>query len=961
MREITLNICWINRMKQPFLFMLYTFLSLCTFAQGQTELGSIKGLVSDKVTEEPLAGVNVIVEGTYLGASTDVDGFFTISNVEPGVYSLEVSYVSFKIIKQTGVRIEPGESKVLNFKMETSILALGQEIVVVGKKPLLDIDETSTIRSMGADDIENRIVENLEDIVSQQVGITKQDDEIHIRGGRSYEVNYMVDGISVQDPLAGGGFGLKMSSKAIKTVDVITGGSDAQYGATTSGTVNVNMKSGDDDYNGLLSYKMDHLFGTSRSSDFSFNTDNYDFDLSGPEPITSTLLPAMGLDLPGKVFFLINLHSLIADDYSGSTAQQINAYTAPEFNGLLNAKSLAPRQNNRWSAAFKLNWNFTPTHKLSYSYNRSILINQNTKSLQTNLEYVEPQPGFPYEFSTILDNYNTFTHSNELILLKWSHTLNATSFYDLRFSRYFANMRSEWQPDGWSQYTIPIDVPRLPVEYYTNQSDSTKVRVIPGDGLYDYGNTTNWHDHYIQFYTLKADITSIVGNGHSIKAGIEANIKEMQLLHISYPFAGEYGSSQDMFRVHPFDGAIYAQDDVRFGGFILNAGLRLDYMAPGKYADDAINDTTNFIGQSQRDDYIDDSYNVFGRRVKFRLLPRVGVSFPISNNQMLYFNYGHHAKQPRPQFLYSGLSKTSELSSFQTYGNPALNPETSVMYELGVRHKFSENDVITFTAYYKDIFDYVKTTRFTIPGRGGQTGYTYINSDYARSRGIEAEYKTRIGRYLFGNISGSYSITTTKASNAAAILQIDKANTGDDEPIKESYAVWDRPWQVSSNLTVRVPKNDNFSLFGIPLFDHWDLNLYFFAQAGKRYTPAVFSGFYRTDGRPIYYSELDIEEENRYSEIGQNWTWVDLSFKKYFEFWNMRYTWFIEVKNLFNRKNSQILNPVTGSAYEYGDQLPINYNDPVYPDRHWPHGAYPYNPARYLAPRQIYFGFSAEF
>ena len=942
--------------------LVFPFLLFCvTLSFAQKQPGSIRGLVIDMATGEPLAGVNIVVEGTYLGASTDVDGYFSIPEIEAGEYVLDVSYVSYKIIKQTGIRVNPGETVTLNFELESSILALGQEIVVLGKKPLMDIDETSTIRSLSTEDIENRMVEDLEGLVSQQVGVTEQDDEIHIRGGRAYEAQYMVEGISVQDPLSGTGFGLKVSSKAIEEVEVITGGYKAEYGQATSGIVNVKTKTGDDFYEGYFSYKMDHFFGAFSDQDFSFNTDDFEFILSGPEPITRSLLPGMSLNIPGQLYFFLNLRGLLEDGYPGATARQLRSYTSPDLDGLLGNETLSPKQNNTWSSLLKLTWKITPTQKLTYGYNRSVVINQNTQMLQTNLEYVEPSPGFPYEYSEILDNFNTFTHDNEQISLNWSHTLNATTFYDVKFSRYYAQLRSEWQPDGWNAYNLAIDVPRLPVEYYTHLSDSSKVRVIPGNGLYDYGNASYWHDHYIEFSTLKADLTSKIGDEHSLKAGVEISFKEMQLIHIDDPFAGEFGSSQDIFRVYPADGALYVQDDIRFGGFIMNAGLRLDYWAPGKYADDAINDTTNFIGASQRDKYINDSYDIFGRRVKLRLMPRVGVSFPISNNQMLYFNYGHFSKQPRPQFLYSGLSKISALSAYQTYGNPALNPETSVKYELGIRHKFSENDVISITAYYKDIFDYVQTTRFSIPGRGSQTGYTYTNLDYARARGIEAEYKTRIGNYLFGNISGSYSITTTKASNASAILEIDKTQTGEDAPIKEIYARWDRPWQVSSNLSIRVPKDDHPELFGIRLFSNWNLNLRFFAQAGKRYTPATFSGLYRTDGRPIYYAESDVEEENQYSKIGKNWHWVDMSFKKHFEFWDMKYSLFMEIKNLFDAKNPQSLNPVTGDAYEYGDAVPINWNDPVYPDRKWPHSAYPFDPARYRAPRQIYFGFSAEF
>ncbi len=919
--------------------------------------GSIRGVVTDKETGEPLAGVNIVVKGTYYGASTDVDGFYTIPKIEPGIYTLEVSYISYKIIQQTGVKVEAGKTLTLNFEMEPSILALGQEITVIGEKPLMDIEQTTTSRTLTKEEIKNRIVETVTDLVTQQVGVTKQDDAIYIRGSRSYETQYLVEGLSVQDPLSGTGFGLQISSHAIEEIEVLTGGYKAEYGQATSGIISVKTKSGSDKYEGYFSYKSDNPFGQFTNRPFSFNTDHWEVSLSGPEPISNKLFSF----LPGKFYFFFDVQAKLFDDYTRSTAKQLHSSIAPTLGGLVDRDFWAPRENNLWSGIFKLTWKIDPTHKLTYIYNRSLAINQNTQSLQTNLNYVEPRPGFPYIYSKILDNFNTFTHDNEQISLIWNHTLNATTFYELKFSRYFAQLRSEWGDNLWHNYKQPLDVPRLPVEYYTPYGDSNKVRVIPGDGFYDYGNALSWHDHFMYAYTIKGDLTHHRGDVHTFKTGLELAFKEMQLIDIQEPFAGPFGSSQDIFHVYPSDGAFYLQDDIRFGGFILNLGFRLDYWMPGKFADDAIADTTNFISPDQRAKYKKDSFKVFGRYVKLRLMPRIGVSFPVSNNQMLYFNYGHFSKRPRPQFVYSGLSRVSARSAYQTYGNPALNPETSVKYELGIRNQFTANDVLSISAYYKDIFDYVKTTRFTLQGRGGRTAYTYVNLDYARSRGIEVEYKTRIGRYLFGDISASYSITTTKSSNASSILQIDRSTTGLDVPIRESYAAWDRPWQISGNLSIRVSKNQHPEIFGLKLFNNWNFNIHFFAQAGRRYTPAIFSGQYRTDGRPIYYTQYDVEEKNRYSKIASDWQWVDLSFKKYFEVMNMRYVFYFEIRNLFNHKNAQIINPVTGRAYEYGDPIPISWNDPLYPDRHWPHGPYPFDPARYLAPRHITTGISIEF
>ncbi|MEJ2051291.1 MAG: carboxypeptidase-like regulatory domain-containing protein, partial [Calditrichota bacterium] len=172
--------------------------------------------MTDHESGEPLLGVNIVVLGTYLGASSDMDGFYLIQNINPGEYTLEVSYIGYKVVQKTDVRVKPGETLTLNFELESTTLALGQEIVVIGEKPLIQFDETSTTRTVTRQDISNQGLEDVKTVVSTQVGVVEQDDQIHIRGGRTYEAQYLLDGISVQDPLSGTGFGLNISANAIE-------------------------------------------------------------------------------------------------------------------------------------------------------------------------------------------------------------------------------------------------------------------------------------------------------------------------------------------------------------------------------------------------------------------------------------------------------------------------------------------------------------------------------------------------------------------------------------------------------------------------------------------------------------------------------------------------------------------------------------------------------------------------
>ena len=270
------------------------------------EKGRIHGRILDAESSEALVGVNVFIKGTYYGAATDLEGHYRIANVNPGVYTIEVSMLGYKKVQNTGVIVNPDETSSLDFNLEPTVLAFGQEVVVIGEKPLFNIDETASRRSISSSEIAAEVVESVQDIVANQVGVVESNDEIHIRGGRSYENAYLIDGISVQDPLSGTGFGLELSTDAIEEVEVITGGFNAEYGQAMSGIINVKTKEGGDQYHGSVTYKRDHfggfdsgtpVIGTfSDKSSHSFRADILEASLSGPEPVFETILPALGLN-----------------------------------------------------------------------------------------------------------------------------------------------------------------------------------------------------------------------------------------------------------------------------------------------------------------------------------------------------------------------------------------------------------------------------------------------------------------------------------------------------------------------------------------------------------------------------------------------------------------------------------------------------------------------------------------
>ena len=914
--------------------------------------GNIKGQVLDTNLKEPLPGVNIIIEGTYYGAASDFNGNYSIEKITPGVYTIKATLIGFKQIVFTGIEVQENKSTLLNINMEETVLTMDQDVIVVGKKPLVDAEETQSVKTISREEIEVAVIENVKDLVTQQAGVIQSDNAIHIRGGRSYENAFLLDGVSVQDPLAGTGFGLQLSANAIEEVEVITGGFNAEYGQATSGIINVKTREGGQRYSGSLSYKRDN-FGD-KSSPHVFNLDVTEANLSGPEPITNYLLPSLGLEIPGKLSFFTSFYMGISDGitqgYYKPTADQLYSST---FHG----SRFAPRAENSWFWLGKLTYAVTQTMKLSYSLNQSVSINQNSQSLQSNLEYVEPSPGYQYNFQSNLNEAHVFTHNNAYNSLTWTHTLNSSTFYTVKFNKFFSNLRADANGKYWYEYEEPKDIVTFPIEYYNLDTDT--IGVIPGDGFWDVGNPYTWRDHYIDEFSFKGDITSFFDEKNKFKAGFNLIFQEMQVIDIYKPWIGELGLNNNIYKVHPAKGSFYAQDNINFSGMILNFGLRLDYWFPGKYVDDAVDNLDVVtIPDEVRKQYKDDTFKwLNGNRFKARLSPRLGISHPVTDNQVLFFSYGHFSKWPNPKYVYAKLSPTNAQSSFQSFGNPNLDAETTVAYELGIKNQFSTNDVLTITAYYKDIFDYIRTRTANITSArfATQSFTTYANLDYAKSRGVELEYKKRIGNWFNGMFSLSYAIITGKSSSAEEGVLIQRGDL--DESIKEQYMSWDRPLTLNSSFNFYIEKDKPLFDFGHGILD--DINIYcrVFYQSGKRYTPYIFTDNFDTDGRPEYAFDRD----NILEEVGKNWFWIDMNIEKYFKFGGLNLSVFAEINNLLDFNNSAIINPVTGKAYETGDPTPSSWNDPNYPDLQAPLSPYPYNPARYLTRRNIKFGVNLRF
>ncbi len=163
--------------------------------------GKISGTVRDSRTKEPLPGVNVVVQGTALGAATDVNGRYVILNVPPGRQNVMASFIGYRRFEVNDLRISTDFTTPLDIDMIEGSIELDAVVVQAERSPLIRQDLTNPVASISSEAIEALPVTDISEVIGLQAGVTVDDDgSIHIRGGLGNEIAYTLNGININNP-----------------------------------------------------------------------------------------------------------------------------------------------------------------------------------------------------------------------------------------------------------------------------------------------------------------------------------------------------------------------------------------------------------------------------------------------------------------------------------------------------------------------------------------------------------------------------------------------------------------------------------------------------------------------------------------------------------------------------------------------------------------------------------------
>lgn len=220
------------------------------WAQGST--GKITGIVVDAQTNEALPGANVVIEGTSRGASTDAEGRYFIMAIPPGVYSLRTTYMGYTKMVKEEIRVSIGRTTTINFELN-QIAITGEEVIVIAERERVRTDVSFTQNSLGEEEIRLAPVGvQLREVLRTQAGVELDDQgRLSIRGSGYDEVGFVVDGVNQNDARFNVAF-TNVPKAAIKEVQVLTGGFNAEYGEARSGLINIVTKEGGNTHHGTL-------------------------------------------------------------------------------------------------------------------------------------------------------------------------------------------------------------------------------------------------------------------------------------------------------------------------------------------------------------------------------------------------------------------------------------------------------------------------------------------------------------------------------------------------------------------------------------------------------------------------------------------------------------------------------------------------------------------------------------
>ena len=499
--------------------------------------GKLAGRVTDSQTGEPIIGANVTLTSTKMGGSTDIDGYYHIIDIPPGTYEVTISCIGYRGATHRAV-IRVDLTTTLNVSMNLQAVEM-PEVLVRAERVIIQRDQSSTIQKTSADVLETLPTNSLTGVLQLQTGVVNTG-SLHIRGGRSGEVGYYLDGYRVEDPLFNGQV-IEINNRAIQEMELLSGTFNAEYGNALSGIVNIVTKENVGIPHANLLYKRTNL-GIEEASN-NLNERYYEGTISGPLWNNSPI----GFLISGKKVNADNYYFSGLTDTTGGTKKSIEYSKGKPFGF-----------NDLLSTVGKLSWAPFGSGKITLLDNYS---KRRWRSYSHSMRFIPDS------------TYINASESN-LLGLNFRHAVTNDLFYEIRLSYYrygYSLAVNGWSP---SQYTRAMFTTFSNSLFYQNMSEST------------------YEDQTTKAYALKGDMTWQFNRLNLLKTGLELKANDLDYYYNSNP-VNPTDQVVNLYRKKPIEGAAYVQDKIEFETIVLNLGLRYDFFdAATSYPSDPFNPTS---------------------------------------------------------------------------------------------------------------------------------------------------------------------------------------------------------------------------------------------------------------------------------------------------------------------------------------------------------------------------------
>lgn len=849
--------------------------------------GKIAGTVVDKETGQPLIGANIIIEGTSLGAATDVNGHYTILEVPPGTYKLKVSYIGYRNTIISHVIVNIDQTARVDISLELEAVNMG-ELVVVAKRRLIKPDVATSVVAITSSQIHELPVTNVAGALSLQAGVSGGGNYVNIRGGGPEGILVQVNGVTLRDP-RDESVDLQLPLSSLKEISVSRGGFNAEYGQVQSGIINVVTRQGNkDSYSGRLqvrvnppqrkywlapgihdlnnpmSYALRPFFdpavcwtGTGNGAWDYYTRSKYP-NFQGWDAV-STQLNAQGINLTPAA-------AQRAFEYEIRKKQPNNQ---PDFDidagfggpvplvseALGNLRFYASYKSTRtmliWplsrpdyrfnEGTFQLNSDITPTMKLQfyalYGDELTEKANWNTSSLETPIDVLSNALQVT-QATDLMNLYSNFVFvpaniRHNHFSLKFTNTISPTTYYEVSLQNTHYNY--DVSPGPLRDTTQKIEVvpgfyeDSNPIGYWPFTSNG----VILNSGQ----NMARKRDHsVVNSSEIKADLVSQVNFENLVKCGISFDYNDLNFDYgtIQSATAGDVYASRTQMHVFPYRGAVYLQDKLEAKEFTLNAGLRLDYADANVHWYDINPFNSSFFSTTYNPN---EKFPTSRTKMQWFLSPRLGIAHPITENAKLFFNYGWFRELPQYESIF--WLNRSNLNAVTYIGNPNVTMQRTISYELGVDYSFSNEYLLQIAGYYKDATNeqYATTQESNITYYATAAGFSYqtiSSSNYGDHRGAEFTLRKTSGRWWRGFINYTYDVGSSGHFGPQHIYDNVSDQNSYDQSTKNLYQ--DRPIPspyARANLNFFTPNDFGPKFFNQHLLGDWMLNVVVDWKAGQ--------------------------------------------------------------------------------------------------------------------------------